>query len=307
VLGITIDDARKQLFSFGSDNIIQRLSPRKIEKIVREIEYADHSYILDDCVSIDDCPSGILERAYHEKLVTFVRDRHIPSNTSIFIAYKGEYKDRIILPIYQNGQLVYFQGRSLDPGEPRKYKNPTLSKGSIIYNRDVFNKDKPIVIVEGLIDAMQLGTQGTSALGASISDSFLKTVISCTNSDVILALDNDSTGQKEMKRVLEKSRFSGQLKFFLFTLHKYSRPYKDLGEMSLHTTIDLYDFVVSNAIPKFEALLHMGGTSKSNEDNDHRKGLHRDKRTKPGRPNTTNNTTNTSYKDVIRQSFEAVY
>ncbi|GEM_PF-2953875 len=272
IKGLTINEAKKDLYSFNPDYLIQQLNSRKKEKIIKEIEYEDYSYILDDCLFRDSTPDGILEKQLHKKLIGFIKDRKIPPEVPVYIAYKGDYSGRIILPIIQDGVITYFQARSLDSNK-QKYKNPSLSKGNIIFNKDNFDRSKYIIVTEGIIDAMQVGTQGTSCLGASVNDDFLKTLFNLTDVGVILALDNDKTGINETVKVIKNSKFSSQLKYFLLIGHKYSQM-KDLGEIAQKKDIkNVYDFVVFNSYTKFEALiqLKMGGFVNDEVDTDRKR------------------------------------
>lgn len=274
IKGISINEAKKELYSFNPDYLIQTLSPKKAEKVVKEVEYEDHSYILDDCVFVTQEPEGFLERQHYFKLLKFIENRKIPANIPIYMAYRGDYAGRIIIPIINDGIITYFQGRSLEDDPASKYKNPTLVKGNIILNKDNFDRSKHIIVTEGLIDAFQIGTQGTSCLGASVSEDFLKALIGLTDKGVIMALDNDKTGIKETVRLLKNSQYAHMLSYFLLIGHKYSYV-KDLGELVQKAEIDdVYNFIVSNSYTKFDALikLTMGGFVKD-ETNRNRKGV----------------------------------
>ncbi len=262
IKGVTINEAKKELYSFNVENLVQQLSPKKEVKVILEIGHDDHAYILDDCLFKGSEPDGILEKQWHKKLMDFCSERKIPAEVPVYIAYKGLYQGRIILPIINDGVITYFQGRALEATDySQKYMNPTLAKGSIIFNKDNFQRDKHIIITEGLIDAMQIGNQGTSCLGASVSDELIKTLLDMTDVGVIICLDNDQAGLKEMIRLMKESKYGHLLKYFLLINHKYSC-YKDLGELVQKESIeDVYGFVVSNSYTKFDAqvILTMGG------------------------------------------------
>ena len=106
----------------------------------------------------------------------------------MYVAYKGEFRNRVIMPIYQDNKMVYFQARTLT-GSEKKYKNPTAPKQHIIFQKDIWDTTKPVIITEGLLDALSVGNQGTMCLGASINKHFLDQI-----PNPIIALDNDQTG-----------------------------------------------------------------------------------------------------------------
>ena len=268
---VSISEAKKILYRFDPNYLIQALSPRKKEKIVEEIEYESHDYILDDCIGINTDVSGIIESQYKQELQNFITKRKIPPDVPIFIAYKGDYKNRIIIPIYEDGCIVYFQGRALeDTNYDQKYKNPTLQKGSIILNKEKFDRSKYIIVSEGLIDAFMVGTQGTSCLGAYVNAYFIESLLKLTDKGVILALDNDETGTDEIRRILgwnkklhrfdnlKEEKWAHKVKYFIMP----DKNIKDLGELTLNSNIgDVYLFVVNNSYDQFnvKVLLDSGG------------------------------------------------
>ena len=256
--GIDISDAKKELFKFDAGYLTQLLSPRRKEKIVKEIQYETFDYILDDCIGRRDTADGIIQESYRMELLRFIRDRKIPSNFPLFIAYKGDYKDRIIIPIYEDGSIVYFQARALgDTTYKQKYKNPTLKKGNIVLNKENFDRSKYIIVTEGLLDAAQLGNQGTSCLGASITDEFISLLLPLTDVGVIIALDNDKAGKDGMKKILRESKYQHLLKYFIM-------PYKYNGIKDINMLVtafgieDVYQFVIENSYNNFSTLVKIG-------------------------------------------------
>jgi len=249
---ISISEAKKQLYKFDVNYLTQVLSPKKKKKLLKEIKFENHDYILKDSIGKYDEPEGYIQSKYKEDLLKFIKDRIIPEDFPIFIAYQGEYKGRIIIPIYNNGNIVYFQGRSLSIDEyGKKYKNPTLQKGSIILNKEKFNFNKYIIVTEGILDAIQVGTQGTSCLGSSVNESFISELLPLTNIGIIIVMDNDESGNDSIIDIIKNNKFANLLKFFLMP-YKY-KEIKDLNELKQkENNIDIYQFVVNNSYTCFE-------------------------------------------------------
>jgi DNA primase len=242
--GLSIPQSLKELQSYDPDYLIQKLSKRKEEKAIEEIEYEYHDYILNDCISPTETVDGYLKAMYQKQLKKFIRDRKL--SLKVFVAYKGEYQRRYIIPIYDDKHIVYFQGRAMIDDILPKYKNPTLTKGNIIYNRRNFNKDKYIVICEGLIDAATIGRQGTSCLGSEISKDFIKDVSQLTDKGLIICLDNDKAGLKSVLKLIDNNNIPPETRFFLFP-YKY-RKYGDINEFFIGTSINnIYNFVKENS------------------------------------------------------------
>ena len=107
----------------------------------------------------------------------------------------GEYGGRIIIPSYSaSNQLNYFVARSYD-GNYYKYKNPETSK-DIIFFENLINWNQPIIICEGVFDAIAI--RRNAILGKSISKALLKQIIQSDVEDIYIALDQDA-----IKKALE--------------------------------------------------------------------------------------------------------
>jgi 5S rRNA maturation endonuclease (ribonuclease M5) len=186
-----------------------------------------------------------MDTQYKKMLMEFVEKRMIPPEYSVFIAIKGEYKGRIIIPIYNGDDIVYFQGRSIHDDVFLKFKNPETEKSDIIMNIDKFKNDKYIIVTEGVIDAMMVEDfQGTCVLGGSVSEEFLSRVYKCTDKGVILAVDNDERGEKERNKISEKSKYGKTLKYYVTP-----NDIKDLNKLkTTYKNIHIYETVVNNCI-----------------------------------------------------------
>lgn len=239
--GISIIEAKKELSSYDPDYLIQKLSKRKRDKVIEEIEYEYHDYIRNDCVTLQDSSNGYIKKQYLKSLKDFVTSRKI--KTDVFIAYKGKYQGRYIIPIYdEHNHIVYFQARASNDNIHPKYDNPTLAKGSIIYNKHKFERDKYIIVCEGLIDAATVGNQGTACLGSSISKYFLDTVNNLTNKGVVIAMDNDEPGMLAIFKIIDELILPASTRFFLFP-QKYKKC-DDLNKFSILFNINnIYEFI----------------------------------------------------------------
>lgn len=248
ILCISIEDAKKELFGFDPDYLIQKLSKRKKDKIEKLIEYETYNYIINECASENKKIDSLLNENYINLLKKFREDRRIPKNYKIFYAYDGDYKGRIIIPIYDNNKdIIYFQARRV-PGSNilPKYKNPTLEKGNTIFNADKFDRNKSIIIFEGLLDAMMLGNQGTTCLGKFISDDFLSKVISKTNESTVVAFDNDGPGFESMIKFMKESKYNKRVLYFL--MPKEYNNCTDINECVVRNKLeDTYKFIMDNS------------------------------------------------------------
>lgn len=253
IKGVSEAQAKKELFKYDSERIKKSLTREK-PKEEKPAELKSYNYILDSCMSEDSksIRSGYLRGV----IASFRRERQIPSEYKLYYCFEGRYKNRIIVPVFKGNDIIYFQGRRM-PGsslEP-KYLNPSTEKQIIIHNEEHFDRDKYIIVTEGLIDAFMIGDQGTSCLGKEISSPFLEILFSLTDKGVIIALDNDEDGGKSLNKFLEKNEYKGRCRYFLMP-NKYKYHCKDANDIKTKYNIEnLYELMVSSSYSFTKAYL----------------------------------------------------
>ena len=107
----------------------------------------------------------------------------------------GLYANMIIIPTYDaDGRLNYFTARSFDKNAYIKYRNPSASR-DIIPNEHLINWNIPIVICEGLFDAMAIKRNAIPLLGKNIQSSLMKKIVTSVVDKIYIALDRDAIKQ----------------------------------------------------------------------------------------------------------------
>jgi len=136
----------------------------------------------------------------------------------------GPFKERIIIPSFnENGDLNYFIARTFTD-DYRRYKNPPVSR-DIIFNELYVDFDKEVTIVEGAFDAVK-ADNAVPILGSTIRETsrLFKKIIQ-NNTPVLLALDPDAKYKAEnIKRL-----------FFKYGIEVRELQYddeRDVGDMS---------------------------------------------------------------------------
>jgi len=110
----------------------------------------------------------------------------------------GQYKNRIIIPSFdRHMQVNYFVSRTYYDGG-MKYKNPPASRNNIIFE-NLINWKMPIVLVEGMFDAIAVRRNCIPLLGKILSDRLKQTLIEKKPPMVYVMLDNDA--QKEALQI----------------------------------------------------------------------------------------------------------
>ena len=104
---------------------------------------------------------------------------------------EGLYANRIIVPSYSSdGELNYFVGRDIYEGG-MKYKNPPVSKDVI--GLDLFiNWNEPIVLCEGVFDAIAIRRNAIPLFGKTIPKSLMKKIYEKQVKQIYILLDSDA-------------------------------------------------------------------------------------------------------------------
>ena len=171
--------------------------------------------------------------------------------------YKKTYQsikndeERIIIPLNdKNGNLMGFQGRSLDPKNPMRYITVMLEKDAPkIYGLDTLNESKPIYIVEGPFDSLFL--ENSVAMAGSDLDPR-----TFNWSDYIWVYDNEPRNREIVERI-DKTIGRGD-KVVIWPRDIYD---KDINDM-FNSGHDVKSMVESNVYSGLEAKLQLNNWKK---------------------------------------------
>ena len=107
----------------------------------------------------------------------------------------GNYSNMIILPSYNSeGNLNYFTARNFNKNSTMKYKNPDISR-DIIGLELFINWNVPIILCEGIFDAIAIKRNVIPLLGKTIQKSLMKKIINSSVEKIYIALDKDAIKQ----------------------------------------------------------------------------------------------------------------
>lgn len=168
------------------------------------------------------------------KAATFLAKRKL-HKIDAYVATKGVFSGRLILPFAANGRIYYFLGRAL-LNQKQKYFNPKetvygVKSSDILYPYDKLSGYA--IVAEGTIDAITLqlcGLNATSIQGSKLSIAQIKSL--SVNSKVILAFDNDSAGSAgSFKAYLDLIKYGYTGNIYMC---KPASKYKDWNDMYLH-------------------------------------------------------------------------
>ena len=150
------------------------------------------------------------------KIRKYLNERGLTNNDfikyNIGYATTGEYGGRVIVPSYtSSGTLNFFVARSYD-GNYFKYKNPEASK-DIIFYENFINWNVPIILCEGVFDAIAIRRNAIPILGKNISNELYKKIITSPVKDIYIALDEDA--QDVSLKIAEKFLNQGKRVFIV--------------------------------------------------------------------------------------------
>jgi DNA primase len=128
--------------------------------------------------------------------IKFLRKRGITSEdiikSNIGFCNDGPYKERVIIPSYdENGIVNYFIARTYKDG-PTKYKNPPTDAKSVIGWELYINWDAPIILVEGMFDALTIKRNVIPLFGKIIHEKLMKKLVASSVNRIYIALDPDA-------------------------------------------------------------------------------------------------------------------
>lgn len=133
----------------------------------------------------------------------------------------GKYQNRVIIPSYDaNNMLNYFIARSLDPNAFLKYLNPDVEKDKIIPFENCINWNEPIILCEGMFDALAIRRNVVPLLGQSISSALFTKIIENPVPEIYVCLDNEKQALNNALKHCEKLLSLGRKVYLVKTLKK---------------------------------------------------------------------------------------
>ena len=151
---------------------------------------------------------------------------------------------RIIIPLTNNGEIIGFQGRSLNKNSKIKYITIILDENQPkIYGLDNIDWEKTVYITEGPIDSMFINN-AIAMVGADIDKMFL---LSNLDVDFVIVYDNE----KRNKQIVERMEKAIDLKLPI-VIWPSNVNEKDINDMVL-SGLDVNSMLKSNRYSGLEA------------------------------------------------------
>ena len=143
---------------------------------------------------------------------------------------------RVILPVYEQDELVYTQARALR-GEKPKYLNPAADRSRLLFlSRGTYTQG-PVVLTEDILSAIRVGSfvQTASLMGTDINEAQAHRLI-LLGSPVVVWLDGDKAGLKGAASV--RRMLDGLVPVHLIQTEKDPKCYtnREIQEILIHDT-----------------------------------------------------------------------
>lgn len=125
---------------------------------------------------------------------------------------KVDYKNRILAPIYWDGQQVSFQARDITDRHPLKYMACMEAREVIPHKRVLYGKQsewgKTGICVEGITDVWRLGTASFATLGIKYTPKQVRLIAGHFRS-VHVMFDNDPQARQQSRKLVAELKFRG--------------------------------------------------------------------------------------------------
>lgn len=133
--------------------------------------------------------SDSLARPY----IDYLESRHVDWQKLRCMYSLGEkFENRVIIPVYRNNRLIYWQARTILKTVKPRYKMAYVSREAVMWGyNNFFNENKYLFITEGIFNAAHV--DGVALLSSEISPA-QKEILSKVKRDKVIIVDRDENG-----------------------------------------------------------------------------------------------------------------
>ena len=148
-------------------------------------------------ISLSDAVENKIAQIEAKHALKFLKKRGITQDDvikyNIGFCKEGKYEYRVVIPSYDSlGKLNYFIARDYKEPSLRKYKNPPASAKDVIGWELYINWDAPIILVEGIFDALTIKRNVIPLFGKVLHDKLMKKLVESSVNRIYIALDADA-------------------------------------------------------------------------------------------------------------------
>lgn len=193
-------------YAFDLQSALQSKTPRFQETSLKDIEQLpDNIIALDDLD--DDHPAHVYLRSRISPFQYMQYEIYYCDN---YVRNNKEYGPRLIFPVFQEGQYLGFQARSIVDTEELRYVGAyNFDKRRALFNWINAKSSSRLILAEGIFDALAIGSDAVAVFGKHLSV-LQKDIISQKHFDEIYcffdkdALKNAHQTAKILSRYVDK-------------------------------------------------------------------------------------------------------
>ena len=225
-LGIRIEDLKVRCWKCGGHqlvNLVKKISNcnfNEAKKITKTL--ARSGAVSDYQPPLDKSSSDLIVRLPAESSkkfpmmhIQYLKERNFYPQEAIdkfdlrAVGAVGEYKFRIILPIYMDEILMSFTSRDITDRQELRYKDCPINKSRVkpddcIYNYDGIKDGGRALLMEGPTDVWKFGDNSFAIFGAAISAVQILSIMKKNLHTLFIMLDPDKTGEREGPKIARK-------------------------------------------------------------------------------------------------------
>ena len=130
----------------------------------------------------------------------YIRERGISAKRAmrygIGFCERGYYRNRLVVPVIMDKQVVSFAARFMQKVPPDDVKKTLFPKGCktgrMLFNYDVAGRRKQVIIVEDVFSAMAVGQRAVCTFGTSLSQHQLELLLYARCEEIVVIWDHDA-------------------------------------------------------------------------------------------------------------------
>jgi hypothetical protein len=206
---------------------------------------------------------------YKDKAIEYLKSKgvyDIAKNKKLYICLEGDFRNRLILPIYFDGKLISYAARALFRTKTKYLYPPTTDeyneRGRIIYNLEKIFKPqnvKQIFVTESIVDSWVF--DGMAILSKNITKEQIiilnefnfhqKQLLFIMDKDKINFKSNDMKGLELGKKILSLNKNEWKVSYpeFPYPIKDVTESYVELG------LLETYDRIINGKIDKMTELM----------------------------------------------------
>jgi hypothetical protein len=141
--------------------------------------------------------------AEQERLVRYLLARKVNLDRyPFFFSLADRYRDRVIIPFYRAGHLIFWQARAIDQAATPRYLSAPVARTAVLFNLDLLERPapQPLFVTEGVFDAMMV--DGLALAGSKLSAAKVE-LLRRSRRRLIFVIDKDQNGAALAQEVLQ--------------------------------------------------------------------------------------------------------